>query len=93
MNVVVTGSNKGLGLEITRQLLKKDGTNKVYGICRRTSPALDELAINSGGKLIVVEKMDVSSDGVMQDLQDYFKDIPVGLVIHNAGAFLMRWTR
>lgn len=84
--VAITGANKGLGLELARQLLASKDTSKVYGLCRKSSPALDELAANSNGMLVVVDKMDVSNDGVVQQLQDFFKDQPINLLIHNAGA-------
>lgn len=84
--VVVTGTNKGLGLELVRQLVAKEETTKVYGLCRKTSPALDELAVASNGKLVVVDKMDVSKDEVMKQLQEYFKEEPIHMLIHNAGA-------
>ncbi|CAB9499878.1 Uncharacterized oxidoreductase C663 [Seminavis robusta] len=84
---VVTGCNKGMGLEIVKQLLdRKEEIGKVFGLCRRSSPALDTLASNSDGKLVVLDNIDVSNDAVVKQLQDYFGQQPIDVVIHNAGA-------
>ena len=85
-SIIVTGSNKGLGLEIVKQLLALDETDKVFGLCRKSSPALDELAGKNNGKLVVVNGMDVSDDDVIPKLKEFFKDQPIDLLIHNAGA-------
>ena len=85
---VVTGSNKGLGLEIVKQLVANSETEKVYGLCRRSSPSLDELAAaaSSNKKLLVVPNIDVSKDDVATKLQEVFGTTPIDVLIHNAGA-------
>ena len=93
-NVVITGANKGLGLELCRQLLSNDRYGEIYALCRKTSPALTELASNDE-KLKVVEGLDLlkedAMDGgsaVMTALQTTSDSpTPVHLLIHNAGAF------
>ena len=93
-NVVITGANKGLGLELCRQLLSNDRYGAIYALCRKTSPALTELASNDE-KLKVVEGLDLlkedAFDGgsavttALQTASD--SPTPVHLLIHNAGAY------
>jgi NAD(P)-dependent dehydrogenase (short-subunit alcohol dehydrogenase family) len=89
MNAVVTGANRGLGLELVKQLCDKgDATSTIYALCRKTSEALSALASNSNEKVTIVEGIDVSNDDVTEKLQSVFPPtIPIDLLIHNAGAF------
>lgn len=41
MNILITGISRGLGFEITKLFLEKN--YKVYGICTKSNPLLDEL--------------------------------------------------
>lgn len=93
MNILVTGCNKGLGLEMVKQLLARDETSHVYGLCRKSSPALDELKNGSSNKLTILDQMNVFKDGVIPQLQNFFQNNkdkqplpPIDLLIHNAGA-------
>ncbi len=42
--VVVVGANRGIGLEFTRQL-SENSDNRVYALCRKSSPQLSELPV------------------------------------------------
>lgn len=94
MNAVVTGANRGLGLELCRQLAAKPAYGNVYALCRHSNEALSSLMdSNNENKIRIVENVDVTSDTVASTLQETFhnndKDamIPIDLVIHNAGAY------
>lgn len=76
---LVTGANRGIGLEICKQLHAK-GLN-VYGACRSTSPALDALSLRGG----VIEGIDVASDSVGDALRSAVGDIAIDVLICNAG--------
>jgi len=85
--VVVTGANRGLGLEFTRQLAAAG--NEVVAAARRpkTADALNKLASESGGRVTVVH-LDVGGDP--SDLHDACLEIgerfeAVDLLINNAG--------
>jgi NAD(P)-dependent dehydrogenase (short-subunit alcohol dehydrogenase family) len=71
MHVVVTGTNRGIGLELCRQI--KDRGWKVTALCRHTSPALEELGVD------VVEGVDVGKPLTLPDLA------PIDWLILNAG--------
>jgi NAD(P)-dependent dehydrogenase (short-subunit alcohol dehydrogenase family) len=54
--VLITGANRGIGLALTRVLLKAGGARKVYAVCRRPgeAAALRELAGEYAGVLAIV---------------------------------------
>ncbi|KAI7836230.1 hypothetical protein COHA_009909 [Chlorella ohadii] len=93
---VVSGANRGLGLELCRQLRQRGW--RVFALCRSSSAELDALSTppagatnqqqadgESGGSLTVVQGIDVSSDGCVALLQAALAGVPVGLLIANAG--------
>ena len=90
-NAVVTGANRGLGLEICKQLLEKTEYHQVFAICRTTSPDLTALVQNE--KLQIVENIQVvDHEDTATRLKNYFESsssepIPIHLLIHNAGAY------
>ena len=45
-NVVITGCNSGLGLELCRQLTTRGDV--VYAACRQSSPELDAVGVKGG---------------------------------------------
>ena len=59
---LVVGANRGIGLELCRQL--RDRGDRVIAACRRTSPALQQLAVE------VVQGVDVTSDSAVASLSD-----------------------
>jgi tubulin alpha len=103
--VVITGANRGIGLELCKQLLLlrsnniDDGslsTTTIYALCRKSSESLtklatstnDEIATTTKNILQVVEGVDVVSDNVGTTIRNIFSnEIPIHLLIHNAGAY------
>lgn len=71
MHVVVTGSNRGIGLELCRQS-KANGWS-VTALCRRSSPELDALQVD------VVSGVDVAHPGTLPEMA------PIDWLILNAG--------
>ncbi len=53
MNVVITGANRGIGLELTRRYA---ANNHVFALCRQSSPELNSLP-----GVTVIDQCDVSS--------------------------------
>ncbi|HIA00777.1 MAG TPA: SDR family oxidoreductase [Myxococcales bacterium] len=75
--VLVTGANRGIGLELCRQL--STGGHQIIAACRKSSPDLDSL------KLRTVCGVDVSSDEAVQMLDAELGDTQLDLLINNAG--------
>ncbi|GAC18215.1 SDR family oxidoreductase [Paraglaciecola arctica] len=75
--VVITGANRGIGLEFVKQYLAKG--DKVIALCRNTS---DELSQTSA-KVIV--KVDVSSPECLERVLSTLGDLKIDLLINNAG--------
>lgn len=76
-NVLVTGANRGIGLEICRQL-KAQGA-QVTAVCRSSSEALDALGVT------VIEQTDVADQTSVNSLAQQLKGQYFDVIINNAG--------
>ena len=76
-NFLITGSNRGIGLELTSQLNKR-GDN-VFATCRKSSEELNGLGVN------VIENVDISSGQSITNLKRKLNNIKLDCLIHNAG--------
>ncbi|WP_255452564.1 SDR family oxidoreductase [Synechococcus sp. RSCCF101] len=77
---MVTGANRGIGLELCRQLSARG--DRVVAICRRSSPELRDLGVTR------IESVDVSSDAGVAALPAALSSAgiqSVDLLINNAG--------
>ena len=75
--VLVTGCNRGIGLELARQLVERGDT--VIGVCREPSEALQA----SGASII--SGIDVGDGASMPALQAAVGDQHIDVIINNAG--------
>ncbi len=75
--VVITGANRGIGLELTRQYLERG--DSVVAACREPSHELEA----SGAR--VVGGVDVTSDDGVRGLAEAVADTPVDVLVNNAG--------
>lgn len=75
--VVITGANRGMGLEFVKQYVA-DG-DRVIALCRNTSDELSE----SGAT--VVDKADVSNPECLQRILPRIDDLDIDILINNAG--------
>lgn len=82
--VLVTGGNRGLGLAITKQLLK-DGANVVV-VGRKSSDELDGL--KATGQLQIVCGVDVTDTAALENTMASQIQEPLDYVINNAGYFM-----
>lgn len=76
-HVVITGANRGIGLELSRHY-NAEGW-KVTGVCRETSPELMKYAA------FVIEDVDVTSKDSLERLVAALRGQTIDLLINNAG--------
>jgi NAD(P)-dependent dehydrogenase (short-subunit alcohol dehydrogenase family) len=86
MNVLVTGANRGLGLEFTKQYAEDGAT--VFACCRDPggAKALRKVSDAAGGK-VSLHALDVTSPQSVTALAESFGDEPIDILINNAGTF------
>lgn len=75
--VLITGANRGIGLEISKQLLSRG--DEVIAVCRTASEELQSL------NLRVIEGVDVCADQSISSLQTQLGDEPLDWLVNNAG--------
>ena len=83
--VLITGANRGLGLEFVRQYAA-EGWN-VIASCRKPSAAIELLELAATYDRIAIEKMDVTSDTEVADLAKRYADQPIDVLLNNAGIY------
>jgi NAD(P)-dependent dehydrogenase (short-subunit alcohol dehydrogenase family) len=84
---VISGARKGIGFELTRQLLTQG--HRVYVGVRKPTEAtkLKELAASAGGRLKVLE-LDVTSDASAVAFARAIDSDHIDVLINNAGVYL-----
>lgn len=84
--LVITGANRGIGLEFTRQFAAEGW--RVYAGCRQPerAEALNRLAAASDGR-VSVHPLDVTRPAHIQALAAVVGDAPVDLLLNNAGSY------
>eukprot|EP00911_Craspedida_sp_UC1_P000588 UC1_evm1s448 len=86
-HILVTGANRGIGLELCREALKSGA--RVVGACRKSSPELTELA-SEHDKLSIIESIDVTDEDACAALAQALVEMkapPLDVVVQNAGYF------
>ncbi|KOR28727.1 short-chain dehydrogenase [Achromatium sp. WMS2] len=83
-NVLITGANRGIGLEFTRQYIAAGW--RVHATCRNPSRAheLNRMVIESG-KLLSVHQLDVTAWNDITQINGILMGKPLDMLINNAG--------
>lgn len=74
---LITGCNRGIGLELARRLAERGET--VIGACRSSSDELEALGVR------VIDGIDVATHDGVTRLAEALGDTPVDVLINNAG--------
>ncbi len=81
--VLITGSNRGLGLAFA-QAYAVEGWN-VIATCRNPAAADDLNALAADNTNVVVEELDVTDFEEIDALAEKYKDTPIDVLLNNAG--------
>jgi NAD(P)-dependent dehydrogenase (short-subunit alcohol dehydrogenase family) len=74
---VITGANRGIGLELARQAAARG--DDVIAVCRKSSPELENLGVR------IESGIDVSVQEDVEELAGRLADTTIDLLINNAG--------
>jgi NAD(P)-dependent dehydrogenase (short-subunit alcohol dehydrogenase family) len=77
--VLITGANRGIGLELSRQLSERG--DQVIALCRAATPELEALGVR------VFEKVDVTDRAALQAVSRALGDTRIDVLVNNAGMF------
>ena len=78
--VLVTGANRGIGLQLCKQLAGRGDT--VIAVCREASDELSKLDVR------VIDGIDVSDENAVEALRQELADARIDVLINNAGILL-----
>jgi NAD(P)-dependent dehydrogenase (short-subunit alcohol dehydrogenase family) len=83
--VLITGANRGLGLEFARQYAAK-GWN-VIASCRRPEQAEELITLAAEFDRVEVERLDVTSDAQVGALAEKYAGQAIDVLLNNAGIY------
>jgi NAD(P)-dependent dehydrogenase (short-subunit alcohol dehydrogenase family) len=83
--LLVTGSNRGIGLEIVNQYAQLGW--QVHACCRQPDNAHDLQSLAQNNPAIQVHALDISDEAQINALADKLKDISIDLLFNNAGIY------
>lgn len=75
---LITGANRGIGLEMCRQLA---GEHVIFATCRKASPELQALGVN------IISDIDITNENSLERLQGELAGQHIDVLINNAGVW------
>ncbi|ACA86665.1 SDR family oxidoreductase [Shewanella woodyi] len=84
-HLLITGANRGIGLTLVEQYLK-DGW-AVNACCRQPEKADELIQLQAKYESLTLSKLDVTDYHAVKLLADSLADIPIDLLINNAGYY------
>lgn len=88
-SILITGSNRGLGLEWARQYARLDW--QVHATCRFPKKADDLLQLKRDYPNIELHRLDVTHSGEIAAVADALQDQAIDILINNAGVYLEKF--
>ena len=83
--VLITGTNRGLGLEFVKHFLKQG--DQVIATCRDSSQAPELLALDETNTSLSLMNLDVSDEQSMASFASALGDTAIDIFINNAGVY------
>ena len=85
MSILITGTNRGIGLEFVKHYLKNN--EKVIATCRNRNSAKDLLELENTTSNLSLVELDVSNPNSINEFTSKITDQPIDTFISNAGVF------
>lgn len=86
MRVLITGSNRGIGLEFVRQFLEEGW--RVYATCRRPAEAESLHMLTGLHNALSIHRLDIGNPEDIRNISWEMNNVPLDLLINNAGVYL-----
>ena len=80
--VLITGSNRGIGLEFTRQYAERGW--QVIATCRRPEAATELQAIARNHSNVIIEALDITDHAAVDRLAEHYAQRPIDVLLNNA---------
>jgi NAD(P)-dependent dehydrogenase (short-subunit alcohol dehydrogenase family) len=87
--VLITGSNRGLGLAWVRQCAGRGW--RVFATCRDPESAVDLRDLAGQTPAVSVHRLDVTDPIQIGDLAESLQEETIDLLVNNAGVYFERW--
>ena len=83
-SILITGSNRGLGLEWSRQYAEAGW--RVFATCRYPEEAVELAQLADRYRSVRLYRLDVTNVGQIVALAEELKETPIDILINNAGS-------
>nr|WP_306793142.1 SDR family oxidoreductase [Desulfopila inferna] len=85
---MITGSNRGIGLEFTRQYLESGW--HVYATCRRPTEAQSLHMLLELHSRLTIHRLDITQQEDINSLCQELMEVPINILINNAGVYFRK---
>lgn len=85
-SILITGANRGLGLEFCRQY-GEEGWWRIFACCRNPETAVELQALAAQWSHLTIHRLDVADFGQVDLLAQQLKQEPLNMLLSNAGVY------